>query len=46
MLRKIQYKLLLIKEVIDFDIMDYLYINTALKYTKDIIIRIMNVFEI
>jgi len=44
MRKKTQLKLLLIKEVIDFDIMDFLYINTGLRYIKRLILTIVNIF--
>ena len=34
MRKKTQLKLLLLKEFIDLDIMDFLYINHALRYAK------------
>ena len=44
MRKKTQLKLLLIKEVIDFDILDFLYINTGLRYAKNILEYIIGVF--
>lgn len=44
MLKKTEYKLLLIKEIIDFDIMDFLYINHGLRYIKTLAMRIVNLF--
>ena len=41
MRKKTQLKLLLIKEIINFDIMDFLYINHSLKYMKNVIIHIV-----
>lgn len=41
MRKKTQLKFLLIKEIINFDIMDFLYINTGLRYMKSIIIHIV-----
>ncbi len=44
MRKKTQLKLLLIKEIIDFDIMDYLYINHGLRYAKNFFMHIVNIF--
>ena len=44
MRKKTQLKLLLLKEFIDFDIIDYLYINHGLIYIKTFISRIVNLF--
>ena len=44
MQKKTQYKLLLLKELIDFDIMDFLYINHGLRYAKNILEYIIGVF--
>ena len=44
MLKKTRLKLMLIKEVIDFDILDYLWINHSIRYAKSFIMRIVNLF--
>ena len=44
MLKKTRLKLMLIKELIDFDIMDYLWINHGLRYIKRLVLRIVNIF--
>ena len=45
MRKKTQLKLLLLKELIDFDIMDYLYINSGLRYIKILVSRIVNLYK-
>ena len=45
MRKKTQLKLLLLKEFIDFDIMDYLYINSGLRYIKILVSRIVNLYK-
>lgn len=44
MRKKTQLKLRLIKELIDFDIIDFLYINHGLRYIKTLAMRIVNLF--
>ena len=40
MRKKTQLKLLLIKEIIDFDILDYLWVNHCIRYAKNFFMRI------
>jgi len=49
MRKKTQLKLLLIEEIIkfntiNFDIMDFMYINNAFKYAKSIFTRMVSIF--
>ena len=44
MLKKTRLKLMLIKEVIDFDILDYLWINHSIRYAMNFFMRIVNLF--
>ena len=44
MRKKTKIKLMLVKELIDFDIIDFLYINHSLRYAKSIIIRMLDIF--
>lgn len=45
MRKKTRLQLMLIKELMDFDILDYLYINRALRYAQSILVYIVNVFQ-
>ena len=45
MRKTVQLKLLFIKEVMDFNVIDYLYINRVFKYVKSILTHIIGVFQ-
>lgn len=45
MRKKTRLQLMLIKELMNFDILDYLYVNHALRYAQSILLYIVNVFQ-